>query len=125
MACASARLLEMAIQFASPRRLNLRLLCPRRIRVRELLGVWPAFPIAIWDSVDFTPEDDSVIAAFEQHDRVVKSGSSVSQDRNRKNWFLLCRSHSLHSQHFTSFRTGAMFGISFIPSLTDSASVCK
>ncbi len=57
------------IVFASPRRLNLRLLCPKRRPVRKMLGIWPALSIVIWDSVDFMDEDD-IIAALEQHDRV-------------------------------------------------------
>jgi hypothetical protein len=58
------------VVFASPRRLNLRLLCPRRRRVREMLGIWPAFPIVIWDTVGFTPDKDNIIAALEHRDRV-------------------------------------------------------
>jgi hypothetical protein len=58
------------VVFASPRRLNLRLLCPRRRRVREMLGIWPAFPIVIWDIVGFTPDEDNIIAALEHRDRV-------------------------------------------------------
>jgi hypothetical protein len=57
------------IVFASPRRLNLRLLCPRTRRIRKMLGVWPALPIVIWDTVDFMDEDN-IIAALEQHDHV-------------------------------------------------------
>jgi len=58
------------VALASPRRLNLRLLCPRRRRVRETLGVWPAFPIVIWDIVDFTSDEDNIIAALQHRDRV-------------------------------------------------------
>ena len=58
------------VVFASPRRLNLRLLCPRRKCVREMLGIWPAFPIVIWDTVDFTSNEDNIIAALEHRDRV-------------------------------------------------------
>ena len=50
------------VVFESPRRLNLRLHCTRR-RVREMLGVWPALPIIIWDMVDFTSNEDNIIAA--------------------------------------------------------------
>jgi hypothetical protein len=58
------------VALASPRRLNLRLLCPRRRRVRETLGVWPAFPTVIWDFVDFKSDEDNIIAALEHRDRV-------------------------------------------------------
>jgi hypothetical protein len=35
------------IVFASPRRLNLQILCTHGTPVRKNLGIWPAFPIAI------------------------------------------------------------------------------
>jgi len=52
------------VVFASPCRLNLRLHCSRG-RVREMLGVWPALPIAIWDFVCFTSDEDNIVAALE------------------------------------------------------------
>jgi hypothetical protein len=58
------------VALASPRRLNLRLLCPRRRRVRETLGVWPAFPIVIWDFPDFPSDEDNIIAALGHRNRV-------------------------------------------------------
>jgi hypothetical protein len=64
------------VALASPRRLNLRLLCPRRRRVRETLGVWPAFPIVIWDFVDFKSDEDNVIAAREH--RVIPGTDKTS-----------------------------------------------
>ena len=57
------------VVFASPHRLNLRLHCSRR-RARELLCVWPAFPIVIWDTLTCTSDEDSIIAALEHRDRV-------------------------------------------------------
>ena len=75
----------------------------------DMLGAWPAFPIAIWDFIGFTPEEDKIIAALDFVYTVVffpsntivqvKSSSSVSQDRNQKNLCLLCaESHSRHRQ---------------------------
>lgn len=29
--------------------------------------VWPAFPIAIWDFLGFTPEEDIIIVVLEHH----------------------------------------------------------
>ena len=58
------------IVFASPRRLNLRLHCSRRRLVRKTLDIWPAFPIIIWDLADLILDEDNIIAALEQHDRV-------------------------------------------------------
>jgi hypothetical protein len=135
---------DLYIVFASPRRLDLRLLRPRRICVREMLGVWPAFPIAMWDFLGFTPEEDNIIAALEQHDR------AFHKIATGKNSCILCGSHSRHRQNFhivshwrdeqaapvlpDSFLGGSAprstvprFGICFIPglSLTEPASVCK
>ena len=57
------------VVFESPRRLNLRLHCTRR-RVREMVGVWPALPIVIWDTENFRSDDDNIIAALHHRDRV-------------------------------------------------------
>jgi len=57
------------VVFASPRRLDLRLQCSRR-RVREMLGVWPAFPIIIWDIMGLKSDEDNITAALEHRDRV-------------------------------------------------------
>ncbi|KAH9172871.1 hypothetical protein EDB89DRAFT_2242611 [Lactarius sanguifluus] len=62
------------IIFASPHRLNLRILCTHNTPVRKNVGVWPIFPIVIdyrhaWSGI--TPSDeDNVIAALEQPGRV-------------------------------------------------------
>lgn len=61
------------IVFDSPRRLNLRLLCTARRRVRELLYIWPALPIIIRDRdgpTSLVGGVDNIIAALEQNDRV-------------------------------------------------------
>jgi hypothetical protein len=58
--------------FASPRRLNLRLLCRKDTPAREMLDIWPALPIEIHDpwvgrlGVGL----DNVFAALEHPDRV-------------------------------------------------------
>ncbi|KAI0286532.1 hypothetical protein BC826DRAFT_80013 [Russula brevipes] len=58
--------------FASPRRLNLRLLCSSERPVREMLDIWPALPIEIHDpwigAQD--PGLDNINAALETPDRV-------------------------------------------------------
>jgi F-box-like len=61
------------IIFDSPVRLNLQLFCTENSPVRELLDVWPPFPLAIRftdyeDSLDSTI--DNLIAALEHRDRV-------------------------------------------------------
>ncbi|KAI0287738.1 hypothetical protein BC826DRAFT_740434 [Russula brevipes] len=62
------------IVFASPRRLNLRLLCDYGKPVRAMLDIWPALPISIAGS-EFTTwcpkiTKDNLVAAFEHKDRV-------------------------------------------------------
>jgi len=58
--------------FASPRRLNLRLLCSKDRPVRETLDIWPAFPIDIHDNWFRKREagPDNIVAALERPNRV-------------------------------------------------------
>ena len=35
-----------------------------------MLYVWPAFPIVIWDTVNFTSDEDNITAALEHRDRI-------------------------------------------------------
>jgi hypothetical protein len=59
--------------FSSPRRLHLQLLCTEKRLVREMLDIWPAFPIIIWNSGDprsLVDGADNIIAALEHPDRV-------------------------------------------------------
>ena len=58
------------VVFESPRRLNLRLHCTSKRRVREMLGVWPALPIVIWDLWSSISDEDNIVAALEHRDRV-------------------------------------------------------
>jgi len=66
------------IIYASPRRLDLHLLCTYGTSVRNNLSFWPDFPIIVdyypfWDSdsgQSLAPDDDNVIAALEHPDRV-------------------------------------------------------
>ena len=57
------------VVFGSPRRLNLQLHCGTRNPVRQMLRVWPALPIVIWDWSP-TRAVDNIIAALEHNDRV-------------------------------------------------------
>ena len=65
------------VVFASPRRLNLRLVCTSRKPVREMLDIWPTLPIVIqdWD-LDITIRKNTdtnaynIVAALEHCDRV-------------------------------------------------------
>jgi hypothetical protein len=74
------------IIFESPHRLNLQILCTHGTPVRENLGIWPAFPIAIeynnsgWD-IRPSGDEDIVIVALEHRDRVsrIKLNATGSQ----------------------------------------------
>jgi len=58
------------IVFASPRRLGLQLVCTAGTRVREMLDIWPPFPIDL-RAVDLLGDNmDNVIAALEHNDRI-------------------------------------------------------
>ena len=56
--------------FGSPGRLNLRLLCTPQTRVKDTLGVWPAFPILVEGNVALSSGTNDVIAALGQRNRV-------------------------------------------------------
>jgi hypothetical protein len=56
--------------FGSPHYLNLRLVCSNRTPVREMLDVWPPFPIVIHQYARPKSGGDNLIAALERNDRV-------------------------------------------------------
>ena len=62
------------IIFASPNRLDLRILCTYRTPVRNSLGIWPSFPIAIGypypERSMADADEDNIVAALEHADRV-------------------------------------------------------
>ena len=60
------------IVFASPRRLNLRLLCTARTSVQEMLDIWPPLPIVVWcgDSHVEAWDADYMIEVLEHRDRI-------------------------------------------------------
>ncbi|KAI0292179.1 hypothetical protein BC826DRAFT_454759 [Russula brevipes] len=60
------------VVFASPRRLDLRLLCTKGRPVRDMLDIWPALPINIKGFLGEKSETllDSIVAALEHRDRV-------------------------------------------------------
>jgi hypothetical protein len=60
------------ITFASPRRLNLQIICRHKSPVRANLDIWPAIPINV-DATYIKPDnDDNVIAALEHPNRVCR-----------------------------------------------------
>jgi hypothetical protein len=58
------------VVFGSPRRLDLQLLCQDRTPVKEMLHVWPPFPIVIWNYCTDEWSVDHTIAALEHNDRI-------------------------------------------------------
>ena len=59
------------ITFASPRRLDLQVLCKHGTPVRNYLDIWPAIPIVVAFGGAIMPDDeDNAIAALEHPDRV-------------------------------------------------------
>ncbi|KAH9971490.1 hypothetical protein BGW80DRAFT_1561506 [Lactifluus volemus] len=58
------------IVFASPLRLDLRLLCTARTPLRRTLDVWPPLPIQIQCFSVYPRDEDNVIAAFERPNHV-------------------------------------------------------
>ena len=59
-----------SIIFASPRHLNLQLVCRRTTPVRDMLDVWPALPLIVQSYYVYREVLDNIIAGFERSDRV-------------------------------------------------------
>ena len=61
-----------SLVFASPCRLRLQLVCTNRTPVREMLNIWPDWPIVvkIWIKYEEILEMDNILAALEHNDRV-------------------------------------------------------
>ena len=73
-----------SLVFASPRRLNLRLVCTPGTRVRDTLDVWPALPLCILCDGP-TENVDDIIAALERSDRVCQINlKGISSSHLRK-----------------------------------------
>ena len=68
------------VVFASPRRLDLRILCTTRTPARKNLGIWPSFPITISDfhCGNSNEDEDNLIAALEHSDRVSEVALEVA-----------------------------------------------
>ena len=62
------------IIFASPRFLDLRLLCTDTTPTRTSLDIWPQFPIGLYNDRSGLDDkgQDNIIAALERHDRVIQ-----------------------------------------------------
>jgi hypothetical protein len=76
------------VVFASPRRLNLRILCTHGTPVRDL-GIWPAFPIVMdyyyySKSGLMSNDEDDVVTVLEQLDRICDLRLSVTGSQLEK-----------------------------------------
>jgi len=62
------------VVFASPRRLDLQLLCTNTRPVKTMLDIWPELPLVIYTRFESSRRlgAANVIAAFKQHDRVYR-----------------------------------------------------
>ena len=56
--------------FASPHRLDLRLVCTDTTPVREMLHIWPAFPITARISNLYQEKPENAVATLELNDRI-------------------------------------------------------
>jgi hypothetical protein len=58
-----------SLVLGSPRRLNLRPYCTFKTRIRDMLNVWPAFPLVV-NSGGISSDTENIIAALRQSNRV-------------------------------------------------------
>src|SRR6266446_4432268 len=58
------------VVFGSARRLNLRLVCTPRTRVRDTLDVWPALPLLVLGDMFLSSGVDDIVVALGQTNRV-------------------------------------------------------
>ncbi|KAI9437232.1 hypothetical protein H4582DRAFT_2077629 [Lactarius indigo] len=79
------------IVFASPHRLDLRLVYTYAKPVRESVDCWPTFPIVIWYPTErLVPEDESnVVAALRYPDRICEINLIVTRSLLSKSYALL------------------------------------
>ena len=67
--------------FGYPRHLNLQLVCADRTRARDMLDVWPAFPLIIDCGGGYqTGNVDNITAALERSDRVCQISLTVTRN---------------------------------------------
>ena len=71
-----------SVAFGSPRRLNLRLVCTSGTLARDMLDVWPTFPLLVWaDVVGSDHKDlDNIIAVLEHGNRIHEIKLSIYGD---------------------------------------------
>ena len=62
--------------FGSPRGLNLRVYCTPRTFATDMLDIWPALPLVIWDQFEYaaTGSVDNITAILEHRDRICQIG---------------------------------------------------
>jgi hypothetical protein len=75
-----------SLVFGSPGHLNLELVCTERTRARDMLDVWPAFPLIIMWINEYNPPGsmDDAIAVLERSDRVCRVDLTVVRNLDLK-----------------------------------------
>jgi hypothetical protein len=61
-----------SVVFGSPRRLDLQLVCTPKTPVKEMLNIWPPFPLLIFGRVSGTSGVENIVAILEHRDRARK-----------------------------------------------------
>jgi hypothetical protein len=61
-----------SVVFGSPRRLDLQLVCIPKTPVKEMLNIWPPFPLLISGRVSGTSGVENIVAILEHRDRARK-----------------------------------------------------
>ena len=69
------------IVFGSPRHLNLQLACTKRTPARDMLDVWPLFPLIVSYNYRGIGSVDNIIAALECSDRVYRISLDIDGSR--------------------------------------------
>ena len=82
-------------------------------------GIWPAFPIVIWDTENFTPDEDNINAALEHRDRVceIKLGRLTGLQSEKLVPLMQESFSALTKLHIESL---SLFGRNEVPALPDS-----
>ena len=73
------------VDFGSPRRLNLQLVCTSQTPARDTLDVWPSLPLLILELKRPTEDVDNIMAVLERSDRVVQIHLFTDYDRELEN----------------------------------------
>jgi hypothetical protein len=102
--------------FASPRLLDLRLVCTARTSAKDTLDVWPALPLDIQDDIT-TKRVDNIISVLKLTDRVCKINlDGVTESKMEE----ICTVLQEPFPDLTDLRLGADPEVDAVPPLPDS-----